>query len=91
MLYLLAQKHRPEKLEDYENGVAGAINDIQLIWHNFVETYRLVDNRFLRTSVSKENGEKLTSFNTAAWYRHPSFEDDVKHFFNFDAKVENEK
>lgn len=82
MLYVLAQKHRPEKLEDYVSSVAEAVNDLQLSWHNFVETYRLVDNRFLRTSVSKESGEKLTSFNTSAWYKHQSFEDDVKDFFN---------
>lgn len=82
MLYVLAQKHRPGNLEDYEGGVAEAVNEIQLSWHNFVETYRLVDNRFLRTSVSKETGEKLTSFNTSAWYKNQGFEEDVRDFFN---------
>ena len=82
MLYVLAQKHRPEKLDAYESSVAEAVNEIQLGWHNFVEAHRLVDNRFLRTSVSKETGERLTSFNTSSWYKNQGFENDVNEFFN---------
>ena len=81
-LYVLAQQHRPEYLEDYKSEVDKAINNLSIKWADFIDVFSIIDNKFTREQVDKDTGEKVSVFSRIAWYKNSCFEEDVSNYFN---------